>query len=439
MNLPYLLSGMERTVLQVALDLVDLPRAVQIARESVDGGADWIEAGTPLVKSEGMHAVSCLRDAFPGREIVADMKIADAGATEVEMAAKSGATLVTILGSADDSVISDAVRSARTYGIRVMADLITVGDPVTRSKELEKLGVAIIIAHVGIDQQMAGKDPLALLQSISGSVGVPIAAAGGLNEETAALAAEAGASVVIVGSAITRAADVSAATARIRSSFGRIQAVSRRPGANDAGWLRESLISLSTPNISDAMHRQGAMHGLIPLCGDLKMAGPAVTVRTISGDWAKPVEAIDRAEPGDVIVIDNGGAVDIAPWGELATMSCMKRGVAGVVVYGAVRDVDDIRMIGIPVFSTGIVPNAGDPKGFGEINVEIRCAGQSVRPGDYIVGDASGVVVIPKERVREVARRALEVRRSEDRIREEISRGSTLSVVSDLLRWEKRQ
>jgi 3-hexulose-6-phosphate synthase/6-phospho-3-hexuloisomerase len=100
--------------------------------------------------------------------------------------------------------------------------------------------------------------------------------------------------------------------------------------------------------------------------------------------------------------------------------------------------VDDIRKTKFPVFARAIVPNAGEPKGFGEINAEIRCAGQFVNPGDWIIGDESGVVVVPKERAYEIARRAVEVRKNEERIREEIRRGSTLSQVADLIRWEKK-
>jgi len=90
------------------------------------------------------------------------------------------------------------------------------------------------------------------------------------------------------------------------------------------------------------------------------------------------------------------------------------------------------------VFSRAVAPNAGEPKGFGEINAEVRCGGQLVRPGDWIAGDASGVVVVPRERAAEIARRALEVKKTEERIREEIRRGGTLSQVSDLIRWEKK-
>jgi 3-hexulose-6-phosphate synthase/6-phospho-3-hexuloisomerase len=199
----------------------------------------------------------------------------------------------------------------------------------------------------------------------------------------------------------------------------------------------ELLREVSTPNISDAMHRKGAMKGILPICGGHKIAGRAITVRTLPGDWAKPVEAIDLACEGDVIVIDNGRS-DVAPWGELATLSCMNKKIEGVVIDGAVRDVDEIREFDYPVFARAIVPNAGEPKGYGEIGVEIVCGGQVVRDGDYIVADDSGVVVIPKERAYEIARRAKEVYKTELRIREEIKRGRSLSEVLELAKWEKR-
>ena len=168
------------------------------------------------------------------------------------------------------------------------------------------------------------------------------------------------------------------------------------------------------------------------------MAGRAVTVQTLAGDWAKPVEAIDVAKKDEVIVINNDGVTDVAPWGDSQHRAVRRRGSAGVVIDGAVRDVDDIRAMKFPLFAKAVVPNAGEPKGFGEINAEIRCAGQYVRPGDWIIGDESGVVVVPQERAYEIARRALEVRKNEERIREEIRRGSTLSEVAELIKWEKK-
>ncbi len=426
-----------RPILQVALDIVEPDRAVPIAREAVRGGADWIEAGTPLIKSAGMEAVRRLAAEFPGREIVADMKVADTGTLEVEMAAKSGATVVCILATADDEVVKEAVRAKNLYGVRIMADLINSPDPVGRAPALEELGVDLIAAHAGIDQQMVGLSSVELVKELAGKVSVPIAVAGGLDAASAAEAVRSGASIVIVGGNIVRSGDVTGSTRKIRRAIDQPGTPGKAARTREEE-IRELLAGVSTPNISDAMLRKGAMQGILSICGDVKMAGKAITVQTFAGDWAKPVEAIDLAGPGDVIVINNDGGVHVAPWGELATRSCMEKGVAGVVIDGAVRDADDIRRLGYPVFARAIVPNAGEPKGFGEINAEIGCCGQVVRPGDWIAGDLNGIVVIPRERAYEVARRAREVQKNEERIREEISRGGTLSSIQELEKWEKR-
>jgi len=431
------LFHMKKPVLQVALDLLELKRAIQIARESVQGGAEWIEAGTPLIKSEGMESVRSLKSEFPDHHIVADMKIVDTGFLEVEMAAKAGASVVCILADADDAVITEAVRAASVFGVSLMADLINVADPVQRSRELEALGIDIVNAHVGIDQQMLGKNSLATLSSLREVVGIRIAAAGGFDANTAPRAVESGADIVIVGGAITRSADVETSTRAVREALDNPKLA---PPVTESPEkvIRNILLQVSTPNISDAMHRKGAMSGIVSVCGDVKMVGKAVTVQALAGDWAKPVEAIDVAAIGDVLVINHNGVTNISAWGELATLSCMKSGLSGVVIDGAVRDVDDIRKMHYPVFARALVPNAGEPKGFGEINTEIQCCGKTVRPGDWIVGDESGVVVIPRERAYEVARRAMEVRKTEERVREEIKRGSTLSSVSELIKWEKK-
>jgi 3-hexulose-6-phosphate synthase/6-phospho-3-hexuloisomerase len=428
---------MKKAILQVALDLLELKRALQIAKESLEGGADWIEAGTPLIKSEGMQAVRLMRDHFPDSVIVADMKVADTGSLEVEMAAKAGANIVCILADADDSVIAESVRAASLYGIRIMADLINVPDPIPRALILEKMGVDIICAHVGIDQQMVGKNSLDLLADLAALIHIPLAVAGGIDIKSAGLAVKYGADIVIVGGWITRSADVCGSTKKIRRELDNpsVQSVEKQSPDEE---IRSLLLQVSAPNVTDAMHRKGAMSGIVSICGNVKMVGRAVTVQTFAGDWAKPVEAIEVARKNEVIVINNDGATHIAPWGELATLSCEIKGISGVVIDGAVRDVDEIRIMKFPLFAKAVVPNAGEPKGFGEINAEIQCCGQHVRPGDWIIGDESGVVVIPAERAYEIARRALEVKKNEERIREEIRRGSTLSEVSELTKWEKK-
>ena len=417
------------------MDLLELDRSIQIAKEAVLGGADWIEAGTPLIKSEGMDSVREMKKALPGTKIVADMKTVDTGAMEVEMAAKAGADIVALLAASDNSTVEDALRAARKYGVQIMMDLLTVPDPVGRSRELEELGVDYICVHVGIDQQMTGKDTIDFLKQIVKEVKTPVAAAGGMDAASAADAVASGAAIVIVGGSIVRSANVTESARKIRESIDNAQA-STAPKMSLEEEIVSLLRSVSSSNISDAMHRKGAMRGIHPLIPGKKIVGKAITVQTFAGDWAKPVEAIDLAGPGDVLVIYNGSN-SIAPWGGLATLSCKIRGIEGVVVDGAVRDLQEIRPMDYPLFSSDVVPNAGDPKGMGEINSEIVCGGQTVRPGDYIVGDDSGVVVIPKERAYEIARRAKEVEKTENRLFEEISRGKTLSQVVSLQKWEK--
>jgi 3-hexulose-6-phosphate synthase/6-phospho-3-hexuloisomerase len=353
------------------------------------------------------------------------------------MAAKAGANVVCILADADDSVIAESVRAASVYGIRIMADLINVSDPIPRALILEKMGVDIICAHVGIDQQMMGKSSLDLLADLAALIHIPLAVAGGIEIKSAGLAVKNGADIVIVGGWITRSADVCGSTKKIRKELDNpsVQSVEKKSPDEE---IRSLLLQVSAPNVTDAMHRKGAMSGIVSICGNVKMVGRAVTVQTFAGDWAKPVEAIEVARKNEVIVINNDGATNIAPWGELATLSCEKKGISGVVIDGAVRDVDEIRIMKFPLFAKGVVPNAGEPKGFGEINAEIQCGGQYVRPGDWIIGDESGVVVIPAERAYEIARRAMEVKKNEERIREEIRRGSTLSEVAELTKWEKK-
>ena len=194
---------------------------------------------------------------------------------------------------------------------------------------------------------------------------------------------------------------------------------------------------VSAANLSDALHRGGVLEGLRPLAPGMRLVGPALTVRTYPGDWAKPVEAIDLAQPGDVLVIDAGG-VGPAIWGELATHSAIQRGLDGVVIDGAIRDSGDIVKLGFPAFSRLVMPNAGEPKGFGEIGIPIRIGNQKIEPGDWLLGDDDGVTVLPQKMAVEYANRAMDVLEKENRIREEIKEGRTLAQVTDLLRWEKK-
>lgn len=204
-----------KPVTQVALDLINLEDALRIGKQAVKEGVDWVEAGTPLIKSEGLSSVKKLNQEFPDKKIVADMKTIDTGELEVKIAGQAGADVVSVFGASANETVKEAVDASSEYEVEIMADLITLEKPSKRAQELAEFGVDYIEIHAGIDQQEAGKDPLKQLSSVINSVNVPIAVAGGLNSETAPKAVKAGASIIIVGSAITRAENPAEASKEI--------------------------------------------------------------------------------------------------------------------------------------------------------------------------------------------------------------------------------
>ncbi|MEW6040058.1 MAG: 3-hexulose-6-phosphate synthase, partial [Elusimicrobiota bacterium] len=408
-----------KTIIQIALDFVDSSRALKLAEESLKGGADWLEAGTPLIKAEGLAVIRQLRQKFPKIKIVADMKTMDAGRTEVEIAAKAGANIIAVLGGAHDETIRECIEASKNYGAEIMGDLLQVENIVQRAVELEKMGVNYIGLHIPIDEQMKGKISFNFITKIKQAVNVPVAIAGGINSENVVEAVESGADIIIVGGAVTKSKNAEESVRQIKKAIQEKKSLKSefftRVGAEN---IRKILLQTSTANISDALHRGAPLKGLLPITPGVKMLGEAFTVRTYPGDWAKPVQAIDAAREEDVIVIDSGG-VGPAVWGELATNSAIKKKISGVVIDGAIRDVADIRKMNFPAFAKIITPQAGEPKGFGEMNVSVTISGQKVFPGDWIIGDDDGVIVIPRASAVEITNRSMDVLEKENRIREE--------------------
>ncbi len=431
--------NLETPILQVALDFVNLRRAVNVAKEAVEAGIDWIEAGTPLIKSEGLDSVRTLRKEFPTTTIVADMKTMDAGRLEMETAAKAGANIAVVMGGATDATIKECINAGRNYGIKVEVDLLGITNCVARAIDVEKWGADIIGIHTAIDEQMQGNRPFDVLKEICSKVNTPVAVAGGINSETVVDAVNAGARIIVVGGAICKATNIKTATDNLKKAISSREKVAadyfKRTSSDN---IREILEKVSTANISDGSHRLKGISGIDCVSLETKMIGRAVTVRTYPGDWAKPVEAIDKAGKGDVIVIDSGG-VGPAVWGELATQSAIQKKLSGVVVNGAIRDSGEIRKLQFPTFSKLVMPNAGEPKGFGEIGIPINISGITINDGDWIVGDSDGLIVIPKREAKEMANHAMDWLEQESRIREEITQGKTsLGEVIELLKWTKK-
>jgi regulator of RNase E activity RraA len=170
--------------------------------------------------------------------------------------------------------------------------------------------------------------------------------------------------------------------------------------------LVEGFAGIPSSNIGDEMNRLYCMSACIHPLNDIPLLGVAITVKVPIGDNLMFHRALDIAQPGDVIVVDGAGAVDRSLAGEIMITYAWKKGLAGIVVDGSLRDLDGIKKSGISVYAKGICPQGPYKNGPGEINVPVCCGGIAVLPGDILVGDGDGVVVIRPEDAPEILEKA---------------------------------
>lgn len=203
-----------KTIVQISLDLTNIPEALDTARLAMRAGVDWLEAGTPLIIAEGMNGVRALRKEFHDVPIVADLKTMDGGWLEAEMMAKAGATHVVVMERAHAETIKIVVKAGKDLGVKVMGDNLAADDMVASAKRLEDLGCDYVIHHIGYDQRRgivaAGgqcPSPLDQLRQVVAAVGVPVQAVGGLSVEQAMRTPEYGAPLVVLGAPLTIDAD----------------------------------------------------------------------------------------------------------------------------------------------------------------------------------------------------------------------------------------
>ena len=185
---------------------------------------------------------------------------------------------------------------------------------------------------------------------------------------------------------------------------------------------------------ADVQGRAGVMHSSIkpPFRG--KLFGSAVTVRLVPGDLQDPLAAIDIAEPGDVIVVDAGGDTEVSVCGGLMGGLAKNRGIRGMVIDGAGRDVDELRELGWPIFTRAITARGTHTMFSGRkndvsVNVPIVCGGVLVHPGDLIVADEIGITVIPRGDAERVIALAAEQAEREQRTREQVAKGRNIAQI----------
>lgn len=211
-------------------------------------------------------------------------------------------------------------------------------------------------------------------------------------------------------------------------------------------YYRSRLEKLATTNISDAMDTfgiKGATHGVGPMYATKKIVGRAMTVKTTAAGLTKGERhlgtgAITEANTGDVIVLDNGGRVDVNGWGGILATACKLKGISGVVIDGACRDVDEFEELEFPVYAKATVVATARGRIIEEsYNKMVQFQGVQVRPGDIVVADKSGVVFIPQEKLEEIVTKAEEIKQKEDAMIADLKAGMSLLEVDKKYSYEK--
>ena len=196
------------------------------------------------------------------------------------------------------------------------------------------------------------------------------------------------------------------------------------PARPDKALISE-FAQMVTPHISDSMGRlYGAGPSMQAMYNGQTLAGPAFTVKVTPGDNLLVHWAIDTAQPGDVIVVDAGGICENAIIGEQMSSRAEQRGVAGMIIWGAIRDSAELGESSFPVFASGVSHRGPYKEGPGEINVPIVIGAMVVMPGDIIVGDADGIVAVPQSHAKEILDSAKSILVKETKNLKEIKAGT---------------
>ena len=203
------LASLSHPIVQLSLDLTSLEEAIETAEVGVAAGVDWLEAGTPLLLAEGLHAVDGLRKRFPTHPIVADLKTMDGGYLEAEMMAKAGADFVVVMGRAHEATIRRVVDAGRDFGVKVMGDNLAADDRVACARWMEGLGVDFIVHHIGYDERrmVQGLSPMDEIDEVVRAVSIPVQAVGGLSIQQAIECPKHGAPLVVLGAPLVIDAD----------------------------------------------------------------------------------------------------------------------------------------------------------------------------------------------------------------------------------------
>ena len=208
-----------------------------------------------------------------------------------------------------------------------------------------------------------------------------------------------------------------------------------RPAEQEISGFRD-LLEVYSPSciVADCMERRNVLRSDIRPLYDARFVGVALTVKLYPGDLVDCLDALAVAQKGDVVLVDAAGETETSIWGGLMAGLCQQKGVVGAVVDGAIRDIDEIKALGFPIYSRAIIPRSThspyskrmEPI---EVNVPIYCGGVPVNPGDLVLADEIGVVVVPAAETGDVLARARAQAEQEEATRQRIREGKTVEEL----------
>lgn len=195
----------------------------------------------------------------------------------------------------------------------------------------------------------------------------------------------------------------------------------------------KKLSKMDTAVLSDAMNRLGTMTAAIkPLLDEFPLVGVAFTVRCYPGDFLTMIKALKEAKKGEVLVVDGGGFMEAALMGEMMAWEAKKKGLKGFVIDGAVRDLKGLKDVGLPVYARAVTPRAGSVEKVEATQTPIICGGAPVQPGDLVLGDEDGVVIVSSKQKDNFLKLAQEIAQKEKEIIKQLKSGKSLADVLDL-------
>ena len=200
--------------------------------------------------------------------------------------------------------------------------------------------------------------------------------------------------------------------------------------------MYSNLSKFSTATICEALGNKGFLpSGIKPIAKDMKVCGPAYTIQTMPRDNVLLHRAYAYAQSGDVLIANCSGFYEAGYWGDLMSLGAKTKGINGLVIDACVRDADDIEAMGFPVFSRGLCIRGTSNHGDGTLNEPIIIGDVLINPGDVVVGDRDGVVIVPQNKIEETIEKAMAREAKEERTRAELRKGR---VSIEIYGWREK-